>query len=876
MQSPAALIRQVPYLGQVALMAAIYFAAARLSLVLAIPPGYATAVWPPSGIALAATLLLGWRIWPGIWLGAAVANLMVETSTLSAALIAIGNTLEAVVGATLIRRYIGDPSHFKRAENVVTFIVLCALSATIAATVALVPLTLNYSLSWAEVLRNWWTWWQGDVTGIIIVAPLILSWSTGDALAWPRQKKLELVCFGLLLLLAAAAISSDDATHFAPFSLTFVTLPFIIWAALRFGQREVTTAVAVVCGIAVWYTLERPELFASVPLNELLLMLLTFISMVVTTGLVLVTVVDERRRTSDELRKKHDQVLQYDSLTGLANRTLFHERLAQHVRGADAKWDRFAVCIVDVDRFKTVNHTFGRQAGDSLLKEITGRMAQAIGDRARLARISANGFALVIPSVQSDEEAARKVEQILHACFDPPFGVGQQELRISAKAGLALFPDDGIWDDALFVNAEAACKNAKETGDRYLFYTQRMNAAVAESLRLENKLRLALERNEFVLHYQPKKELATGRMVGVEALIRWQSPELGLIPPVQFIPLMEETGLIVQVGAWALKRAVLDHREWLSQGLAAPRIAVNVSAIQLRQREFVSMVSDTISHGGAPAAIDLEITESLLMEDIAGNIERLRAMRALGVRVAIDDFGTGHSSLAYLAKLPVDALKIDRSFIITMLQNVDTMTLVSTIISLARALKLKVVAEGVESEEQAKVLRLLRCDEMQGYLYSKPLPAAKLVELLHELPESPTPREKEVRGGRRANILVVDDDESMRELVRLHLANAGYDVRLAEDAVAAGHLVLRNPPDLIIADVEMPYMDGFQFVEALKSDPAVSAIPVIFLTVRADGESRSKAIGAAGYLTKPLVLDRLLAMVAKHVPGNRPGDQKSL
>jgi diguanylate cyclase (GGDEF)-like protein len=870
MQSQTALIGRVPYVVQAALMAATYFVAAKLSLPLAIPPGYATAVWPPSGIALAAVLLLGRRIWPGIWIGAALANLTVESSAWSAMLIGTGNTLEAVVAGTLVRRYVGDPGRFERTENVVTFIVLCAASAAIAATVALLPLVADHTLSWTELLRNWWTWWQGDVGGMIIVAPLILSWSAAHAAAWPRSKNLELACFGALLLAAAAAISSDDATHFAPFSLTFVALPFIIWAAFRFGQREVTSAIAVVCGIAVWYTLERPELFQSVPLNELLLMLLTFISIVVTTGLVLVTAVDERRRIIDELRKKHDAVAQYDSLTGLSNRSLFHERLAQHIRAADTERDRFAVCICDVDRFKAVNYSLGRQAGDSLLQQIAGRFAKAIGDPARLARISANGFALMIPAVLSDEDAARKLEQMLHACFDSPFSVGQQELRISAKAGLALFPNDGIQDDALFVNAEAACRNAKRTGDRYLFYARRMHAAAGADLGLESNLRLALERNEFVLHYQPKVDLATGRMVGAEALIRWQSPELGLIPPMRFIPLMEETGLILEVGAWALQRAALEHREWLARGLPAPRIAVNVSAIQLRQRQFVSVVSEAIGRGVTPQAIDLEITESLLMEDIAGNVAKLRALRALGVRIAIDDFGTGHSSLAYLAKLPVDAIKIDRSFIITMLQNVDTMTLVSAIISLAHALKLKVVAEGVDAEDQAKVLRLLRCDEMQGYLYSKPLPAEKMIELLRQIPECPQPRLQHTAQARPAKILVLDDDESMRELVRLHLSNAGYDVQLAEDAIVAGHLVLRNPPDLIIADVEMPYMDGFQFVEALKSDPGVSAIPVIFLTVMAGGESRGRQLGAAGYLNKPVVVDRLLAMVAKHVPGGQP------
>src|SRR5882762_9788787 len=304
MQASSASIRQVPYLAQVALIAAAYFAVARLSLALAIPPGYATAVWPPSGIALAAALLLGNRVWPGVWIGAALANITVESSFLSAVFIASGNTLEALAGGTLIRRHVGDLSHFERGEDVGKFIVLCALSAAIAATGALVPLAFGHSLAWDVVLRNWWTWWQGDATGMIIVTPLILSWSAPNAALWPPQKKRELSGFGLLLLITAAAISTDRTTHFAPFSLTFVALPFILWAAFRFGQREVTTAIAAVCGVAVWYVLERRDLFASVPLNELLLMLLTFISMVVTTGLVLVAVLGERGRSTDALRKK--------------------------------------------------------------------------------------------------------------------------------------------------------------------------------------------------------------------------------------------------------------------------------------------------------------------------------------------------------------------------------------------------------------------------------------------------------------------------------------------------------------------------------------------------------------------------------------------
>jgi EAL domain-containing protein (putative c-di-GMP-specific phosphodiesterase class I) len=257
-----------------------------------------------------------------------------------------------------------------------------------------------------------------------------------------------------------------------------------------------------------------------------------------------------------------------------------------------------------------------------------------------------------------------------------------------------------------------------------------MTERIGEKLALENKLRQALENEQFVLHYQPQVDTVTRRIESVEALIRWQSPELGLVPPLQFIPLLEETGLILEVGAWALRRAVLDHRTWMEQGLPAPRIAVNVSPIQLRKRDFVASVEEAMRLGAVPPGIDLEITESLVMEDIEANMKKLEALRVLGMSIAIDDFGTGYSSLAYLARLPVHSLKIDRSFIITMLKDPATMTLVSTIISLAHSFNLKVVAEGVDAEEQAEVLKRLGCDAMQGYLFSKPVSFDEMTVLL--------------------------------------------------------------------------------------------------------------------------------------------------
>ncbi len=430
-----------------------------------------------------------------------------------------------------------------------------------------------------------------------------------------------------------------------------------------------------------------------------------------------------------ESEEKVRYLAYYDSLTGLANRTLFLERLAQYVSTAGREQHQLALVIVNIERFKTINDTFGRQAGDALLKQVVGRLLELAKDPNRLARVGADHFAVVVPNLKHEESLVRGLEQGSRCIDGDPYAVTGTELRISTRSGVALFPGDGNDADTLFRNAEAALKKSS-SGDRYLFYTNQMTERIAEKVALENKLRQALEKDEFVLYYQPKVDVDTRRVVSAEALIRWRSPELGLVPPLEFIPLLEETGLILQVGSWALKRASLDHRGWVEQALKAPRIAVNVSPIQLRQRDFVDILKQTIIGGAKPPGIDLEITEGVVMEDIQANIEKLTAVHALGLNIAIDDFGTGYSSLAYLAKLPVQSLKIDRSFIIAMVEDPDTMTLVSTIISLAHSLRLKVVAEGVDSEDQAKHLRRLRCDEMQGYLFSKPLPLDELTALL--------------------------------------------------------------------------------------------------------------------------------------------------
>jgi diguanylate cyclase (GGDEF)-like protein/PAS domain S-box-containing protein len=422
-----------------------------------------------------------------------------------------------------------------------------------------------------------------------------------------------------------------------------------------------------------------------------------------------------------EKAERLDYLAYYDVLTGLANRTLFHERLSLLVNAA-ARSDRtLALVTVQVERFESIRDTLGRVPADQLLRELAARFVTCVGDAEAVARISTDQFAAVICDFDKPSDVELTLGNWLPRWLGTAFVVDGNELRLSANAGIALFATDGSDADTLLKHSEAALKKAKLNGDRYLFYAPHLSGPGSEKLALESKLRRALQNQEFVLHYQPKVDLESRRITGVEALIRWQDPETGLVPPARFIPLMEETGIIADVGEWVMRQACLDRSRWLERGLSAPRVAVNVSTVQLRRSDFVHMVENALRIAGGDAGIDIEVTESLIMQDAQDNIAKLVAIRNLGVGIAIDDFGTGYSSLGYLAKLPAQVLKIDRSFIISMLDDPSTMTLVSTIISLAHSLRLGVVAEGVESEEQAKILRLVRCDQMQGYLVSKPL-----------------------------------------------------------------------------------------------------------------------------------------------------------
>jgi len=414
----------------------------------------------------------------------------------------------------------------------------------------------------------------------------------------------------------------------------------------------------------------------------------------------------------------------YDTLTGLANRGLFLERVTERMRIAASAGSQIAVYLLDLERFKYINDTLGQTAGDALLQQVAALLKHGTGDASLVARVGADQFAVMLMDVKQVSDLIGLIEKTTRDFSEHSFHLNDGMFRVACKVGAALFPADGSTADALFRNAEGALKRAKAEGSRYLFYTPQMTAVVAGRLALETQLRSALDNEEFVLHYQPKVNLLTGKLTSAEALIRWNDPRTGLVAPGRFIPILEETGLIFEVGRWALRKALSDYLCWRGAGLPAVRIAVNVSPLQLRNQGFVAEIKDLLGvDAHAPAGLELEITESVIMGDIQYSIATLRALRAMGITIAIDDFGTGFSSLSYLSKLPLDTLKIDRSFISDVTATQDGLALVSTIINLAHSLKLKVVAEGVETEEQSRLLRLLGCDEMQGFLFSQAVSA---------------------------------------------------------------------------------------------------------------------------------------------------------
>ena len=414
----------------------------------------------------------------------------------------------------------------------------------------------------------------------------------------------------------------------------------------------------------------------------------------------------------------------YDHLTDLPNRTLFADRCAQALASAQRSKRLVGVMLVSLDRFKKVSDTLGHAAGDVVLSEAAARLQSCVSEADTVARFDGEEFALLLTQIGEAGDLA-DISAAVHDAFKEPFRLGGQDVYVTNSIGISLFPFNGEDSNTILGNAGAALYRAKtQGGNNHQFYAADMNAQAVERLALENSLRRAIENDGFITYYQPVVDLGSEEIIGLEALVRWQHPDLGVLPPAKFIGLAEDTGLIVDIGDLVLRTACARTRKWQEEGLGRLRIAVNVSPRQFQQRNFLDQVVQVLDETRLdPTCLELELTETSIMENAESAVKLLTEIRKLGVKIAIDDFGTGYSSLSYLKRLPIDTVKLDRSFVTGATTDPDDAALVMAIITLAHNLRLTVIAEGVETTEQLSFLRLLRCDEAQGYLFGKPVPA---------------------------------------------------------------------------------------------------------------------------------------------------------
>ena len=438
--------------------------------------------------------------------------------------------------------------------------------------------------------------------------------------------------------------------------------------------------------------------------------------------------ITERREAEERMR----HIAQTDALTGLPNRLALMMRLAQLLPEARRHGWKLAIMFMDLDRFKIINDTLGHQVGDELLREVACRLSQVVRETDFVARLGGDEFVIILPGLQTPADAAMVASKIIGA-LSTPIQVDGHELHTSPSIGISVFPDDGPDGDSILKNADTAMYHAKSAGrNNYQFYAHEMNQVASERLNIERKLRHALTRNELSLCFQPQFSADGRSPTGVEALVRWHHPTDGMIAPDRFIPVAEETGIIIEIGEWVLLNACREMRRWIDNGLTPLRVAVNVSARQLRRRDFPEMVAGVLAESGLPAELlELEITESSVMENPEEAIQILEKIGRMGITLAVDDFGTGYSSLAYLKRFPIDHLKIDRSFVRDIETDLNDRAIAFGTIALAHSLGLNVIAEGVETEDQLELLRSNGCDEVQGYLFSRPLTGAAAFAFLH-------------------------------------------------------------------------------------------------------------------------------------------------
>jgi diguanylate cyclase (GGDEF)-like protein/PAS domain S-box-containing protein len=523
--------------------------------------------------------------------------------------------------------------------------------------------------------------------------------------------------------------------------------------------------------------------------------------------------ISERLHAAERL--KH--VSNYDSLTGLPNRNLFFQTLRDAIELAQDKHWRIAVLFITLDRFKIVNDSLGPALGDELLRQFSTRLVRGVRLRDTIGRLGGDEFALMLTMAreQSEEDAVGVANEVREA-LRLPFDLGGQQAALTASIGIAMYPDDARDPGTLVKYADVAMVRAKEAGrDGYRFFTSGMNIQVLARLDLELALRGAIDDGQFELHYQPKLDLNTGRVSGVEALLRWRRPDVGLVYPAEFVPIMEETGMVVKVGAWIIDEACRQIAAWNAAGVEGVRVAVNVSSRQFVEGDLEGDIRAALArHKVEPNLLELELTESALMSNAEHTIDVLASLKRMGIRIAIDDFGTGYSSLAYLKRFPIDKLKIDIAFVRDITTNPDDAAIALAIISMAHSLHMQVIAEGVESRAQMALLRRHRCDEIQGFHFSRALVPAELGKLVLENRARPTRQAADERNVQ--TLLVVDDDPNVLGALHRLFRRDNYRVLTAASPAEGFELLALYPVQVILCDQRMPVMSGTEFLSKVK------------------------------------------------------------
>lgn len=553
----------------------------------------------------------------------------------------------------------------------------------------------------------------------------------------------------------------------------------------------------------------------------------------------------------------------FDSITGLPNRTQFQERLSAALENAEHHGQRVIVVSMALDRFRAINESCGYDVGDQILALVGSRIRQTLRPRDTVGRLGGDQFAVILAEIEETWDISHTADRLL-SVVSQPLELDGQTFHLTASMGIAIYPADGDQVPVLLQGAEAAMFRAKAAGrNAYQFSDPSLNEFVRVQQRLEAELHRAIEEQQFVLHYQPKTSCDHGHIVGLEALVRWQHPERGLIGPMEFVPLLEETGLVVRVGEWVLNQVCKQLATWLSSGVPCVPVAVNLSAKQLQGTQIYHTVQRALDSANVPASyLDLELTESMLMDNVEEIIPVLASLKALGIRLSVDDFGTGYSSLAYLKRFPLDALKVDKSFVQDIIADPSDASITRAIITMAHSLKLKVIAEGVETEGQLGMLIGNHCDEIQGYFFSRPVPAEEVTRMLKEDTKLPAHM---LKGTARARtLLLVDDDESILETMRQLLRRENYRILTATSGEEGLQLLAANPVDVILSNQCMPGMTGVEFLRLAK-ELYPSTVRMV-LSGYTDLQAVTSAINegaVAKFLTKPWDDEQLRQHIAE-------------